>query len=187
MSTDGGAAAWHRPPRTHEAEPSTLRDFQRSRVYDAEHLVHRIFDRSARYPVIEVAGSRVTLPVERRFGSIEAVQRYVDQVLVLDWVGATWPRAGVPVHVRERLGAAQAHYQRVGAVMAVPGHRAGSGWALRELVILHELTHHLADEIEIAHGGVFVERLLTLVDGIVGPEAALLLRVTLLDVGVRIG
>ena len=71
--------------------------------------------------------------------------------------------------------------------MAVPGHRAGSAWALRELVILHELAHHLAPDIEIAHGGSFVDRLLTLVDGVVGPEAALLLRVTMLDVGVKIG
>ena len=164
-----------------------LRDFQRGRVYDAEHLVHRIFDRSADFPVVDVAGSRVTLPIERRFGSIEAVQRYVDRVLALAWVAAGWPRAALPVVVRERSGAGQAHYQRFGSVMSVPGHRAGSGWALRELVILHELAHHLADDVEIAHGGEFVDRLLTLVDGVIGPEAALLLRVTMLDVGVRIG
>lgn len=166
---------------------TTLRDFQRSRVYDAEHLVHRIFDRSADYPVVDVVGSRITLPIERKFGSIEAVQRYVDGVLELDWVSRTWSRAAAPVIVRERSGAGQAHYQRVGSVMAVPGHRAGSAWALRELVILHELAHHLAGDIEIAHGGTFVERLLELVDGVVGPEAALLLRVTMLDVGVEIG
>ena len=169
-------------------QPSNpLRDFQRSRVYDAEHLVHRIFDRSADYPVIELAGSHVTLPVERKFGTIDAVQRYVDQVLALRWVAANWRRAGAPVTVRERSGGAQAHYLRPGAIMAVPGHRAGSNWALRELVILHELSHHLADTIEIPHGAAFVDRLLTLVDGIVGPEAALVLRVTMLDVGVRIG
>jgi len=149
--------------------------------------VHRIFDRSVDFPVIDVVGSRITLPIERKFGSIDAVQRYVDGVLALDWVGRTWTRASVPVLVRERSGASQAHYERAGAVMAVPGHRAGSAWALRELVILHELAHHLADDVEIAHGGAFVERLLDLVDGIVGPEAALLLRVTMLDVGVEIG
>jgi putative metallohydrolase (TIGR04338 family) len=164
-----------------------LRDFQRSRVYDAEHLVHRIFDRSAQYPVIEVAGSRLTLPVERKFGSIDAVQRYVDQLLALAWVRQRWARASVPVIVRERAGAAQAHYQRAGSVMAVPGYRSGSGWALRELVILHEITHHLAPEIEIAHGGVFVQRVITLVEEIIGPEAGLLLRVTMMDVGVEIG
>jgi putative metallohydrolase (TIGR04338 family) len=163
---------------------TTMRDYQRSRVYDAEHLVHRIFDRSAEYPVIDVAGSRLTLPIERRFGSIDAVQRYADGVLALDWVRGTWRRAAVPVQVRERSGAGQAHYQRAGSIMAVPSYRAGSGWALRELVILHELAHHLADDIEIAHGGAFVDRLLTLVDGIIGPEAALLLRVTMMDVGV---
>ena len=162
------------------------RDFQRSRVYDAEHLVHRIFDRAADFPVFEIAGSRLTLPIERRFGSIDAVQRYVDQVLAQDWVRATWNRSTLRVTVRERTGAGRAHYQRIGSIMAVPGHRAGSAWALRELVILHELAHHLADGIEIAHGGGFVDRLLMLVDGIVGPEAALLLRVTMLDVGVQI-
>jgi putative metallohydrolase (TIGR04338 family) len=156
-------------------------------VYDAEHLVHRIFDRTAEFPVLEVAGSHLTLPVERRFGSIDAVQRYVDGILHLRWITSRWARAAVPVIVRERRGAAQAHYQRVAAIMAVPAHRAGSAWALRELVILHELAHHLADEIEIAHGGAFVDRLIALVDGIVGPEAALLLRVTMLDVGVKIG
>jgi putative metallohydrolase (TIGR04338 family) len=155
-----------------------LRDFQQAKVYDAEHLVHRIFDRSAEYPIIEVAGSHLTLPVERRFGAIDAVQRYVDQLLGLGWV------AGMPVHVRERAGSAQAHYQRAGSIMAVPGYRAGSGWALRELVILHELAHHLAPDIEIAHGGGFVDRMMTLVDGVIGPEAALLLRITMLDVGV---
>lgn len=164
-----------------------LRDFQRSRVYDAEHLVHRIFDRSLDYPVIDVVGSRITLPIERKFGSIDSVQRYVDGVVALTWVQQAWARASVQVTVRERAGAAQAHYQRVGSVMAVPGHRAGSAWALRELVILHELAHHLADQVEIAHGGPFVERLLELVDGIIGPEGALLMRVTMLDVGVAIG
>ena len=164
-----------------------LRDFQRSRVYDAEHLVHRIFDRSVEYPVVEVVGSHLTLPVERKFGSIEAVGSYVEQVLALRWVRSTWDRARTPVLVRDRAGAGKAHYQRAGSIMAVPGYRAGSGWALRELVILHELAHHLAGGIEIAHGGAFVDRLLTLVDGVVGPEAALLLRVTMLDVGVVIG
>jgi putative metallohydrolase (TIGR04338 family) len=162
-----------------------LRDFQRSRVYDAEHLVHRIFDRSGQFPVIEVAGSRLTLPIERRFGSIDAVQRYSDQLLALDQIRQRWNRAAVPVVVRERAGAAQAHYQRVGSVMAVPGHRSGSAWAMRELVILHELAHHLAPDVEVAHGGTFVERMIALVDEIIGPEAGFLLRVTMADVGVR--
>ena len=167
---------------------TAARDAQRSRVYDAEHLVHRLFDRSAEYPLIEIAGSRLTLPVERRFASIESVQSYVDRVLGLGWVRATWARAAVPVVVRGRAGDSQAHYERAGAVMAVPtgtGSRSNSAWAMRELVVLHELSHHLADGPEVAHGPQFVDRMLTVIDGIIGPEAALLLRVTLLDNGVR--
>ncbi len=163
------------------------RDDQRGRVYEAEHLVHRILDRSAAYPVVQIAGSTLTLPPERHFGSVEAVQSYVDRVQALNWVRAGWPRAAMPVRVRERAGSSQAHYERAGAVIAVPGHRTGSGWALRELVILHELAHHLAPGEEPAHGGAFVDRLLALVDGVVGAEAAFLLRVTMLDTGVMIG
>jgi len=82
-----------------------LRDGQRARVYDAENLVHRIFDRSAEFPVVEVAGSRLTLPVERHFAAIESVQTYVDAVLAMAPVRAGWPRAVVPVLVRQRGGA----------------------------------------------------------------------------------
>lgn len=163
------------------------RDGQRSRVYEAEHLVHRILDRSADYPVVQIAGSTLTLPPERHFGSVEAVQSYVDRVLALNWVRAGWPRAATPVRVRERGGSTQAHYERAGSVIAVPGHRTGSGWALRELVILHELAHHLAPGAEPAHGGAFVDRALTLVDGVVGAEVAFLMRVTMVDTGVVIG
>ncbi len=161
------------------------RDGQRSRVYDAEHLVHRLFDRSRDYPLIEVAGSRITLPVECRFASIDSVQSYVDQVLSLGWVRARWPRATQKVLVRERAGDAQAHYERAGEVIAVPSYRGNSAWAMRELVVLHELSHHLADGPEAAHGPEFVDRLLAVIDGVVGPEAALLLRITMLDNGVR--
>lgn len=164
-----------------------MADRQRSRVYEAENLVHRLLDRSAEHPVVEIAGSRLTLPPERRFGDITAVQTYVDRVLALTWVRRAWPRATGPVRVRERAGASRAHYERTGATIAVPTHRTGGGWALRELVVLHELAHHLAPDDEVAHGGAFVSRLLDLVDGVVGPEAALLLRITMHDTGVRIG
>ena len=98
-----------------------------------------------RFPTVDVAGSRLTLPVERRFASADSVQDYVDRVLALSWVRTQWPRAAVPVRVRERAGDAQAHYERDPAVIAVPGYRANAAWALRELVVLHELAHHLAD------------------------------------------
>ena len=147
--------------------------------------MHRIFDRSAEYPVVDVAGSRITLPVERQFASIDSVQRYVDRC----WpcLGGLDMGPGGGAGGRERSGRARRTTNGSVRSWRCPSHRAGPAWALRELVILHELAHHLAPDIESAHGGPFVDRMLTLVDGIVGPEAALLLRVTMLDVGVRIG
>ena len=165
----------------------TVPDRQRSRVYEAEALVRRIFDRSAEFPVVDVAGSRLTLPPERKFASLESVQAYVDAVLALGWIRDRWPRADVPVLVRARAGQSQAHYERPDRVIAIPLHRAGRAWALRELVVLHEISHHLGSDDEIAHGPEFTERMVDLVGGVVGDEAAFLLRVTLLDGGVRVG
>jgi putative metallohydrolase (TIGR04338 family) len=163
-------------------------DRQRSRVYDAEALVRRMFDRSVDYPMVDVAGSHLVLPPERKFASLESVQRYVDAVLALDWVRARWPRALTPVFVRSRAGQSRAHYERLPGIIAVPLHEGGHAWALRELVVLHEVAHHLADDVdETAHGGDFTGRMVELVAGIVGEEAAFLLRVTLLESGAAVG
>jgi putative metallohydrolase (TIGR04338 family) len=167
--------------------PPLPTDTQRVRLYAAEDLVARILDRSVDHPVIEVAGSRLTLPAERRFGDIVAVQRYVDAVLGLDWVRNRWPRAEFPVRVRERRGASRAHYQWLGFVLAVPPPGEGGRWALRELVVLHEIAHHLGPVEEPAHGPAFAGRLLELVGEIIGPEVALLLRVSFADEGVTVG
>ncbi|GAA2008952.1 putative metallohydrolase (TIGR04338 family) [Nakamurella flavida] len=166
---------------------NAARDTQRSRVYEAEQLVRTMFDRAADgAPAVQIAGSTLTLPVERRFASLESVRTYLSAVQALGWVRETWPRATVPVSVRERAGAQRAHYERAGAVIALPTHRGNRAWALRELVLLHELAHHLAPaDDEEAHGPAFVDRMLTLVDGVVGPEAALVLRITYVENGVR--
>lgn len=172
----------------------SARDTQRAKVYDAEQLVRGVFDRADEHGnrTVELYGSQVTLPIERRFASVESVQTYVGKVLALNWVRAQWERAAVPVRVRSRAGAAAAHYETADAVLAVPS-ATGGAWALRELVVLHELTHHLEplhppDEVAPApHGPEFCSRYLELVDGVIGPEAALLLRTTMLGCGVRLG
>ncbi|HEY5852808.1 MAG TPA: TIGR04338 family metallohydrolase [Aldersonia sp.] len=169
----------------------TVRDVQRGRVYDAEQLVRTVFDRTDenRLRVVETHGSQLTLPVERRFASLESVQTYVRKVLALNWVRARWARAAAPVQVRARLGATSAHYELATATLAVPMHAGGTAWALREFVVLHELAHHLDPDPDrtAAHGPEYCERYLDLVDGIVGAEAAFLLRATMLDCGVKIG
>ncbi len=160
-------------------------------MYDAEGLVRRMFDRAdeAGSRTVELYGSQITLPVERRFASVASVQSYADRVLALNWVRAQWVRAGEPVTVRARAGASAAHYETEGAVLAVPLHTGGSAWALRELVILHEIAHHLDEPgaQRAPHGPEFCARYLELVDGVIGPEAALVLRTSLLGCGARIG
>ncbi|MFI8971598.1 TIGR04338 family metallohydrolase [Nocardia asteroides] len=172
------------------ADSRRPRDSQRAKVYDAEQLVRGVFDRAQEFGhrTVEVYGSQLTLPVERRFASVESVQTYVDRVLALNWVRAQWDRAGVPVRVRARAGAAAAHYEPAEAVLAVPLHTGATAWALRELVILHELAHHLAPvPDEAAHGPEFCTRYAELVDGVIGPEAALLIRASFAGCGVRFG
>ncbi|MFF0489002.1 TIGR04338 family metallohydrolase [Nocardia sp. NPDC003482] len=170
---------------------TNARDAQRGRVYDAEGLARRMFDRADECGVrtVELHGSQITLPIERRFASVDSVRDYIDRVLALNWVRARWPRAATPLTVRARAGATAAHYESDTAVLAVPLHHRGTAWALRELVILHELAHHLEPlAAELApHGPEFCDRYLELVDGIIGPEAALVLRTTMLGCGVRIG
>ncbi|MEU4315868.1 TIGR04338 family metallohydrolase [Nocardia sp. NPDC024068] len=175
---------------------SAIRDSQRSRVYDAEQLVRAVFDRAAEFGhrTVEVHGSRLTLPVERKFASVESVQKYCDRVLTLNWVAVNWQRADVPIRVRARAGAAAAHYEPGSGVLAVPVHgkrspHEGSPWALRELVLLHELAHHLEPRPETvaAHGPEFCGRYVELVEGVLSPEAAFLLRITLHDCGARVG
>ncbi|WP_197486237.1 TIGR04338 family metallohydrolase, partial [Rhodococcus qingshengii] len=76
----------------------------RSAVYEAETLVRTMFDRADQRGLrsVEVMGSTITLPVERKFGSVESVQAYCDQLLGLNWVRETWTRATIPVSVRSR-------------------------------------------------------------------------------------
>lgn len=158
------------------------RDSQRAAVYAAEQLVRRIFDRSPQFPIIEVAGSHLTLPVERKFGSVASIQIYLDAVLALRWVRAAWPAAG-PVKVRERAGASKTEYRA--GVIAIPTYRIGSCWALRELVVLHELAHHFSPA-RPAHGPAFVSTFVRLVSELIGPEAGLLLQVTFFESGVAV-
>ena len=163
----------------------THTDRQRARVYAAESVVHRLIDRRTDFPVIEAYGSRVVVPDDRKFGDIDSVQRYVDAVLALDWVRRAAPdRATIPARVRARAGATKAEYEPLTHTIAVPTHRIGGGWAMRELVVLHELAHHLTGGAD--HGPAFVAMLVDLVAELVGAEAGFLLRSALLDAGASV-
>jgi putative metallohydrolase (TIGR04338 family) len=163
----------------------TPRDTQRAKVYAAEEFARTLFDRAAEHGnrVIEFFGTQLTLPPEGRFASAQSVQRYVDDVLGHPAVRARWPTAGV-LTVRPRRGATAAHYERTedGATIAVPDRR--STWALRELVVLHEIAHHMCDA-EPPHGPEFVATFCELAEAVMGPEVAHVLRVVYAKEGVR--
>ena len=156
----------------------SARDAQRAKVYAAEQFVRTMFDRAAQHSsrAIDFFGTSLTLPPEAKFGSVESVQRYVDEVLAR--VGAP------PVSVRARRGTAAAHYELVdgAAVIAVP--ERDSTWALRELVVLHELAHHLSPAPP-PHGPAFVATYCELCETIMGPEVGLVLRMVYAKEGVR--
>jgi putative metallohydrolase (TIGR04338 family) len=161
----------------------TSGDPQRARVYEAEGLLARMIDRRDDFPLASAFGSRIAVPDDRKFGDLDSVQRYVDAVLALDWVRRETPeRAALPVRVRARAGATKAEYEFATHTIAVPPHRVGGRWAMRELVVLHEVAHHLAGET--GHGPAFVGTMLELVSQIVGEEAGFLLRSALQDVGI---
>ena len=160
-------------------------DTQRGKVYAAEEFVRTLFDRACEHGnrTIEFFGTNLTLPPEARFSSVDSVQRYVDDVLALGSVRATWPGAA-PVTARPRRGLTAAHYERDGdgATIAVPELR--TTWALRELVVLHEIAHHLCDA-DPPHGPEFVATFCELTEAVMGPEVGHVLRVVYAKEGVR--
>ncbi|MCI4673856.1 TIGR04338 family metallohydrolase [Candidatus Mycolicibacterium alkanivorans] len=165
----------------------SARDNQRSRVYAAEEFVRTLFDRAAQHSSrsIDFFGAQLTLPPEARFGSIESVQRYVDDVLALSVMTARWASQG-PLSVRPRRAATAAHYENHDGtgVIAVPD-RNTAGWAMRELVVLHEIAHHLDDGHGPAHGPEFVATFCELAALVMGPEVGHVLRVVYAKEGVR--
>ncbi|MFI7192515.1 TIGR04338 family metallohydrolase [Nocardia nova] len=117
------------------------RDGQHRRVYDAEHRLRALFDLADRTPrrTVELFGSQICVPIERRMGTVESVMTYLDAVLALPSIRARYPRAAVAVRVRARRGSRYAHYEPATATIAVPLRER----AVRELLVLHELAHHL--------------------------------------------
>jgi putative metallohydrolase (TIGR04338 family) len=148
--------------------------------------VRTLFDRAVEHgsPTVEFFGVQLTLPPEGRFASVESVQRYVDDVLALPAVRQHWPGVS-PARVRPRRAATAAHYEnRDGAgVIAVPD-RDTAGWAMRELVVLHEVAHHLCRGLP-PHGPEFVATICTLAELVMGPEVGHVLRVVYAKEGVR--
>ncbi|MGZ8176928.1 TIGR04338 family metallohydrolase [Williamsia sp. SKLECPSW1] len=161
------------------------RDSGRSALYAAERMAHLVFEAAG--GTAQVGGVTVTVPPEARFASVASVADHVERVLARPSVRERFPRATEPVAVRVRRGPVSAHYEAgPPAVIAVPEDGDGR-WALRELVVLHEVAHHLDDSGGAAHGSGFAATLIDLVTDVVGPEAGWIYRILFTESDVPIG
>jgi putative metallohydrolase (TIGR04338 family) len=156
-----------------------MRDGQRSCVYGAENILQAFYDRTdVTSPAVEIGGSTFQLPPEARFASIESIQAYCDMATDLMELG--------PVKVRARQGASCAHYEPWARTIAIPADR--NRWAMRELVVLHELAHHMTNGAgDPGHGPKFVTNYIDLLSRVMGPEVGMVLRMINADGGVKEG
>ena len=161
------------------------RDGQRAKVYAAEGFVRTMFDRAAERgnPVVDFFGTQLTLPPEGRLGPPSGVPTNVSKV----WPHPAARHRGPPAprrRVRPRRGAAAAHYERVDDVATIAVPQGREMWALRELVVLHEIAHHLCDA-DPPHGPAFVATFCELAATVMGAEVAHVLRVVYAREGVK--
>ena len=159
---------------------ATVRDVQQAKVYTAETIFARTLDKGG---AVQIAGTTVQLPPEARFGDVDSIQRYVDSVIARPTVAARFGSVR-PVRVRARRGNAAAHYEPPG-VIAIPVSRDSTPFR-REVVVAHELAHHLTPA-GAPHGPEFTDTLLWLIDELLGPQAAFVLRVLYLESEVAVG
>jgi putative metallohydrolase (TIGR04338 family) len=153
-----------------------MSDGHRGKVYEGEYKVRGMLDfanqeNGAR--MISLGGSSLTLPVERKFASLESIQAYVDAVLALPTIRNAYPDVG-PVRVRARKGGLKAHYEH-GGVIAIP--MEGRRWACREMVVLHELAHHLTASEHANHGVRFRAAFVKLTTVAMSPEVGFALQI----------
>ena len=161
------------------------RDSQRQKVYAAEHVLWQVLDNSRDNSSYTIEGINLTLPPEGKFGSLESVQGYVDRVLAHPAVIERFPwTENATITVRRRKGATKAHYERLTQTIAVPDQIAGGSWAMREMVILHEVAHAVSWD---AHGPQFVSAFVSLLEATMGPEIGLVMRILFRHNGVREG
>lgn len=152
---------------------------QTQEVYRAEWMLCQIIDQQHLHQQVLVGGSMVLVPNDRKFANLESVQDYVNYVTT---------RLGVsPVTVRPRNQKGEksktAHYEPWSGRIAIPMDRGGK-WAQREIVVLHELAHHLTRDEHTGHGPKFAGKLLELIEEYVGLEAHFMLRVFYIQNGV---
>lgn len=148
------------------------KDVDRVKVYRAEQQIAGAFSSSSGN--FDFFGSKLFVQPETIFQNIGEVDTYVKAVL--NRYTKRSDHALKPVKVRARKGNLEAHYEFESTTIAIP---TGSNWAMRELVVLHEVAHHITWQTNArvaAHGIEFLNTYLELVSAELGLEASLLLR-----------
>jgi len=169
---DSRPPAAGRTPR--RGRTSTSAGDRRADIYAAEEQLRALLTPTGRSVV--VAGVRVDLPGERRFDDLDEVREYYGAVLTDPAVRDRWPAVAMPM-VRARRGPRSAHWQA--GVISLPESHIGGQWALREVVALHELAHHLTPGH--GHDDDFVTAFMELIEIVLGPQTRFCLQVAYLE------
>lgn len=145
---------------------SASRDERRSAVYAAEDQVAALLLRGGS---VDFHGSTLDVPLQRRFADIASIQTYLTRVRDCSWGHGSTPS---PL-VRARRGETRAHWSAPDTI-AIP---QSQGWAMTELVVLHEYAHHVNWHYNGAtgHDAQFCEITRELVGHAIAPAAGLLL------------
>ena len=158
------------------------KDADRLKVYRAEQQVASALSTSSGN--FDFFGSKLYVQPETMFRTLDEIRIYVDEVLRKFEVRSKVHISSVIV--RERRGNLEAHYEYETKTIAIP---TNTNWAMRELVILHEVAHHITWDRTphvAAHGAEFLQTYLELVSQEQGVEASLLLRTAFDAQGLRI-
>jgi putative metallohydrolase (TIGR04338 family) len=173
-----------------------MRDQGRSSVYAAEDQIARLLDHGGE---VDFYGSKLQAPMQRRFGDLKAVTSYLNALRNMPWGHGDTP---LPVVVSARSNIA-ARWTAPNTIQ-IP---ASSRWAMTEMVILHEYSHHVVYHVRLraesesatrvadgtgvepkaGHGREFRQVFLELVTNAIGAEAGLLLTAALDQAGVGAG
>ena len=173
-----------------------MRDRGRSAVYAAEDQISRLLDRGGE---VDFFGSRLHVPMQRRFGNLDSVRLYLDALRSMAWGHGETPRPDVVSTQSERAAKWVAPN-----TIRIP---ESSRWAMTEMVILHEYAHHAAYHAgsgagaapspggtsggdagsRAGHGREFRHVFIDLVSNAIGAEVGLLLTAALDQAGVGMG
>ena len=154
-----------------------MRDANKSLVYDAEFELRFIRD-NTEVDSIDFYGQTLDLPRPRKFGDLDGVQAFVNEVCAFGPVTTLWTPPGPPPKVAPRSGDRFAHSNRRYNLIAVPPHKGvHHSWAMDELVVLHELAHFFNREKldEPVHGLGFVNCYMDLLELVLHPTWKLLM------------